>query len=47
MNFIETIKQRAKKEIKKIVLPEAQDLRIIKAASIAIKEEYAERISKE
>ena len=44
MNFIETIKQTAKKEIKKIVLAEAQDLRIIKAASIAIKEEYAEII---
>lgn len=42
MDFIENIKQRAKKEIKKIVLPEASDLRIIKAAAIALKEEYAE-----
>ena len=42
MDFIENIKQRAKKEIKKIILPEASDLRIIKAAAIALKEEYAE-----
>lgn len=42
MNFIESMKQRAKKEIKRIVLPEASDLRTIKAAAIALKEEYAE-----
>ncbi len=42
MNFIETIKERARNNIKKIVLPEASDLRTIKAAEIALKEKYAE-----
>ena len=41
MTFIDEIKDRAKKNIKTIVLPEAQDKRIIEAASIALKEEYA------
>ena len=41
MSFIETIKQRAKKNIKTIVLPEGTDIRTIEAASIALKEEYA------
>ena len=41
MNFIETIKEKARKDIKNIVLPEASDLRTLKAAAIAIKEEYA------
>lgn len=44
MNFIENIKQRAKKDIKRIVLPETSDLRTIKAADIALKEGYAEII---
>ena len=44
MEFIEEIKQRARKSIKKIVLPEASDIRIIKAASIALTEEYADVI---
>lgn len=42
MNFIEEIKQRAKKEIKKIVLPEASDLRTIEAAAKVLAEGYAE-----
>lgn len=42
MDFIESMKQRAKQSIKKIVLPEASDLRTIKAAATALKEEYAE-----
>ena len=42
MNFIENMKQRARNEIKKIVLPEASDLRTIKAAAIALEEKYAE-----
>lgn len=42
MNFIDTIKERAKKDIKKIVLPEASDLRILKAAEMAVKSEYAD-----
>ena len=41
MNFIESIKERARKDIKTIVLPEAEDLRILKAAEVAIKEKYA------
>lgn len=41
MSFIDDIKKRAKKNIKTIVLPEASDKRIVEAASIALKEEYA------
>lgn len=41
MNFIEEIKLRAKKSIKTIVLPEASDIRTIKATEIALKEGYA------
>ena len=41
MSFIETIKEKAKKDIKTIVLPEGSDIRTIKAASIALKEQYA------
>ena len=40
MNFIENIKNRAKQEIKTIVLPEAEDLRTLKATQIALKEKY-------
>ena len=41
MNFIETIKERARQEIKTIVLPEAEDIRTLKATETALKEEYA------
>ena len=41
MNFIDSIKQRARQNIKTIVLPEASDLRIIKAAATDIQEKYA------
>ena len=41
MNFIETIKERARQEIKTIVLPEAEDIRTLKAAEVALKEKYA------
>ena len=41
MSFIEEIKQRAKKEIKTIVLPEAEDIRILKATEQVLKEQYA------
>ncbi|MGN1298744.1 MAG: phosphate acetyltransferase [Candidatus Scatovivens sp.] len=44
MSFIEKIKEQAKKQIKTIVLPEASDIRIIKAASIALNENYAKII---
>ena len=32
MSFIDVIKERAKKEIKTIILPEADDQRVLKAA---------------
>ena len=41
MSFIDKIKERAKSDIKTIVLPEGNDLRTIEAASIALKEQYA------
>ena len=41
MDFIQTIKERAKKEIKNIVLPEASDIRVIEAAAKVQKEEFA------
>ena len=44
MSFIEQIKQRAKQEIKTIVLPEATDVRILEAAQIVKKEGYAKVI---
>lgn len=41
MSFIENIKERARNNIKTIVLPEALDIRTIEAASIALNEKYA------
>ena len=41
MSFIDGIKERARKEIKNIILPEATDLRILKAAQIVKNEGYA------
>ena len=41
MNFIEGIKDRARKEMKTIVLPEASDLRVVTAAATVLKEAYA------
>ena len=41
MLFIEEIKNRAKQQIKTIILPEATDIRILKAAQIVNKEKYA------
>ena len=41
MSFIEEIKRRAKKEIKTIVLPEAEDLRILKATEQILAEGFA------
>lgn len=40
MSFINDIKVRAKKEIKTIVLPEAEDLRTLKAVDIISKDEF-------
>ena len=39
--FIEEIKYRAKKDIKTIVLPEAEDVRILKAAQETMDEAFA------
>ena len=41
MNFIEKIKERARNDLKTIVLPEATDVRILKAAEIINKEGFA------
>lgn len=41
MDFIENIKNRARNQIKSIVLPEAEDVRILKGAEVALKEKYA------
>lgn len=42
MNFIDTIKERAKSNIKKIILPETMDLRVLKAARKCVDEGIAE-----
>ena len=44
MNFIESIKERAKKNKKTIVLPESMDRRVLEAASIVLKEDIADII---
>ena len=44
MNFIETIKQRARNDLKTIVLPESMDTRIIEAASKIAEEKIAKII---
>lgn len=44
MSFIEEIKERAKKQIKTIVLPEAEDIRVLKAAEQVTKEKFAKVI---
>ncbi len=41
MDFIQSIKERAKKEIRNIVLPEASDIRVIEAAAKVQKEGFA------
>ena len=41
MNFIENIKEKAKKDIKTIILPESTDRRVIEAAEIILKEKIA------
>lgn len=44
MAFIDDIKQRAKKEIKRVVLPEAEDIRTLKAVDIIAKDEFCKII---
>lgn len=41
MSFIENVKEKAKQQIKTIVLPEGKDIRTLQAAAIALKEKYA------
>lgn len=41
MNFIDKIKNQAKKEIKTIILPETEDIRVLKGAEIVLKEQFA------
>ena len=44
MSFIDEIKNRAKKDIKKIVLPETEDDRTLRATSEVLKQKFAEII---
>ena len=44
MSFINDIKTRAKKDIKTIVLPESNDIRVLKAANEVLKEGFADLI---
>ena len=44
MTFIEEIKQKAKKQMKTIVLQEATDIRVLKATSVVCKEKFAQII---
>ena len=44
MKFIEKIKEQARKEKKKIILPETMDERVLKAAEIILQEEIADLI---
>ncbi len=44
MSFIENVKQRAKKQMKTIILPEAEDTRVIEAASKVIEQGFAKVI---
>lgn len=44
MSFIDDIKQRAKQNIKTIVLPETDDVRVLKAAQITLEEGYSDII---
>ncbi len=41
MTFIDRVKQRAKEEIKTIVLPEANDIRVLQATEQILEEEFA------
>ena len=44
MSFIENVKQRAKKQMKTIILPEAEDTRVIEAASKVMEQGFAKVI---
>ena len=42
MNFIDDIKEKARKDIKRIVLPETEDVRVLKATEKILQEGFAE-----
>ncbi len=44
MSFIEKIKKRAKQEVKTIILPEAEDIRVLQATEKVLSEKYAKII---
>jgi len=44
MNFLQTIKNRAKSDLKTIVLPETRDIRTLKAAEVIVREGLAKLI---
>ena len=44
MSFIDEVKKRAKQDIKTIVLPEIEDIRVLEATAQVIKEGYAKII---
>ena len=44
MTFIETIKEKARKDIKTIILPESEDLRVLEGAAKVLKEGFAKII---
>ena len=44
MTFIEKLKEKAKKDIKTIILPESEDVRVLKAASKVMEEGFAKII---
>ena len=44
MSFIEEIKERARKDIKTIVLPEAEDVRTLEATKMVLDEKFAKVI---
>ena len=44
MSFIEKMKKRAKEELKTIILPEATDIRVLKATETVLREGYAKII---
>ena len=41
MTFIDTMKEKARKDIKNIVLPEADDVRVLKATEMVLNEGFA------
>lgn len=42
MTFIDQMKQRAKQNVKTILLPEAEDIRVLEATQMILKEKYAQ-----